>query len=548
MGSGDITAQVWDAATGEELAVLEGHTADVRSAAYSPDGARIVTVSEDTTARVWNAASGEELAVLEGHTGAVESAAFSPDGTRIVTGSEDNTARVWDAATGEELAVVKGHTGAVRSVTFSPDRVRITTVDESNTVRVWARPELDQTSLADHDEGVWWAIFDPTGRWVASAGQDGVIQISNAQTGQPAARLEGHGEGVEDEELECPQCINAISFGPSGERLASAGWDGTARIWDVQTGDELVVLRRHTGRLNDAIFSPDGTRVATSCAADGTVRLWDPGSGAELFTLQSGGSNYLEFSPDGRLVVAAGTDGRARFWDVATGGELAVLEGDGNALIYAVFSPDGERVAAAGFGGTGYVWDVETGEELATLEGHNGTILQIVYSPRGDLIATAGEDGTARIWNAETGEEQTVLHGHDRGVWSVAFRPDGEQVATGSGDGTVRLWNTRTGELEAILPDYVGTGLLVNWVVNWEAGVLEMDQPLNEWVYYVSYSPSGDRVVAANLTGSVDSYVTNTDKLLDIARTEVTRDLTCQERVQFLHEELDCEAEATSTP
>ena len=79
------------------------------SAAFSPDGARIVTASDDKTARVWDAATGKAIAVLSGHDGAVLSAAFSPDGARVVTASDDKTARVWDAATGKAIAVLSGH-------------------------------------------------------------------------------------------------------------------------------------------------------------------------------------------------------------------------------------------------------------------------------------------------------------------------------------------------------------------------------------------------------------------------------------------------------
>ena len=82
------------------------------SAAFSPDGSRIVTASGDKTARIWDAATGKEIAVLRGHDDAsCISAAFSPDGSRIVTASEDNTARIWDAATGKEIAVLRGHDG-----------------------------------------------------------------------------------------------------------------------------------------------------------------------------------------------------------------------------------------------------------------------------------------------------------------------------------------------------------------------------------------------------------------------------------------------------
>ena len=79
------------------------------SAAYSPDGTRIVTASRDKTARIWDARTGAQLAVLSGHGDAVNSAAYSPDGTRIVTASFDKTARIWDARTGAQLAVLSGH-------------------------------------------------------------------------------------------------------------------------------------------------------------------------------------------------------------------------------------------------------------------------------------------------------------------------------------------------------------------------------------------------------------------------------------------------------
>jgi WD40 repeat protein len=87
---------MWDAANGKESAVLKGHSDHVWSAAFSPDGRRIVTASFDGSTRVWNVENGEEIAVLKGHEGSVLSAAFSPDEHRIVTASGDKTARIWN--------------------------------------------------------------------------------------------------------------------------------------------------------------------------------------------------------------------------------------------------------------------------------------------------------------------------------------------------------------------------------------------------------------------------------------------------------------------
>jgi WD40 repeat protein len=263
------------------------------------------------------------------------------------------------------------------------------------------------------------------------------------------------------------------------------------------------------------------------------------------------GTNQIDFSPDGSQLVGAGADGSAWLWEAATGQELAKLEGEEASLIQALFSPDGTRVAAVNWDGTGFVWDVATSERLATLNGHTDAIWSLVYSPDGDMIATASEDGTARLWDAESGEELFLLRGHDQPVLSIAFSPTSGQVATGGADGTLRLWNVQTGGLEAILPDAKGVQVLVNWDVAAarQASVISTDYPTDiHWVHDVNFSPSGDRVVAASLDGSVETYIADTGKLLEIAQSQVSRKLTCQERVQFLYEELDCPQEATATP
>jgi WD40 repeat protein len=108
----------------------------VWSAVFSPDGTRIVTASADKTARIWDATSGQQIALLR-HEGIVWSAAFSPDGKHIVTASWDQTARTWDAATGQQIALLRGHEETVESAAFRPDGKRLVIASGDETAQIW---------------------------------------------------------------------------------------------------------------------------------------------------------------------------------------------------------------------------------------------------------------------------------------------------------------------------------------------------------------------------------------------------------------------------
>jgi WD40 repeat protein len=216
--SDDKTARIWDAASAKEIAVLRGHEANVFSAAFSPDGSRIVTASgystvtppsEGKTAGIWDAASAKVIAVLRGHEANVFSAAFSPDGSRIVTASGDKTARIWDAATPKEIAILRGHDNEVWSAAFSPDGSRIVTASKDKTARIWdAATAKEIAILRGHDAPVWSAAFSPDGSRIVTASQDKTARIWDAHLltmavkdllAQACARLAGLTKLTRDE-------------------------------------------------------------------------------------------------------------------------------------------------------------------------------------------------------------------------------------------------------------------------------------------------------------------------------------------------------------
>ncbi len=125
-----------DAATGEVLRRLEGHTAWVADLAYHPSGRQLASASADGTARLWDARTGESR-VLKGHWDKVYALAFSPEGDLLATGSEDTTILLWDVAAGDQLTQLRGHGAYIYSLAFSPDGARLVSGSGDHTVRIW---------------------------------------------------------------------------------------------------------------------------------------------------------------------------------------------------------------------------------------------------------------------------------------------------------------------------------------------------------------------------------------------------------------------------
>ena len=461
----DGTARVWDAATGQSLAVLTGHTGWVWNAVFSPDGRRIVTASWDNTARVWDAATGQSLAVLTSHKDRVWSAAFSPDGQSVVTASDDKTARVWDAATGRSLAVLTGHADTVSSAAFSPDGRRVVTASWDNAARVWdAATGRSLAVLTGHVRLVSSAAFSPDGRRVVTASVDKTARVWDAATGQSLVALEGH-----------TNVLLSAAFSPDSHRVVTASWDRTGRVWDASTGQTLAFLNDHTNTVSSAVFSSDGRSVVTA-SWDKTARVWDAITGRSLTVLNGHAKpvSSAAFSPDGRRVVTASWDNTARVWDAATGHSLAFLTGHTDTVSSAAFSPDGRRVVTASRDWTARVWDATTGQSLAVLERHNGPVLSAAFSPDGRRVVTASADKTVRLWDAVTGQSLAALKGHTGPVSSAAFSPDGRRVVTASDDKTAQVWDATTKQSLAALNGHTNT------------------------VSSAAFSPDGRRVVTAS--------------------------------------------------
>ncbi len=261
-----------DARTGERTAArLPGPEMLAIGVAASADWSRLAAAYSDHSVRVFDRRGLSELAVLRGHTKKVAHTGMLADGSRVITASEDGTARVWDAATGLELHRLDGLKHGAFLFAVAPDNIHV----------------------------VVGGLYHPLHWWNTQTGEDVLLR---------ARRSDGTPESVYGS--------ISVAFSTDGKRMISVGQDWAARVWDVATGAETLVLRGHAGSVNAAAFSPDGTRIVTA-SWDESLRVWDAATGREVAVL----SGHIKpvvgvaFTRDGTRIVSASSDGTVRVWD-----------------------------------------------------------------------------------------------------------------------------------------------------------------------------------------------------------------------------------------
>jgi WD40 repeat protein len=293
---------------------------------------------------------------------------------------------------------------------------------------------------------------------LASAGGDGTIRVWDPATGQQRATLEGH-------QGEVPAVCAVTVAGR--HLLASGGRDGTVRIWDPATGQQLAVLQGHQGTVRGVCaVTVTGHELLASAGESGTIRIWDPATGQQLAVLQGhegplAGVCALAVTGH-QLLASAGRDGTVRIWDPVTGQQRVVLEGhrDWVAGVCAVTVAGRHLVASAGEDGTVRIWDPRTGMPSAVLQGHRDWVSAVcaVTVAGQRLLASASFDGTIRVWDPGTGQRRTALSGHQGPVtWVCGVTAAGQQtLASASYDGTIRIWDPATGQQSRMLRGHHG--------------------------------------------------------------------------------------------
>ncbi len=426
----------------------------VRSVMFDPTGDRLLSASQDGTVRIWDWQRGAlRLPPLQ-HPAAVKAAHFDPSGRLVATVSDDGTTRLWGAASGQVIAEMPGGGGDFSTLRFDATGRRLAVATHWR-VLLWdvSQPRSPRRiAELPHDDAVRWVEFSPDDRLLATASDDGSARLWDAESGAERVRVAHQ------------RSVRRALFAPDGQCFATTSEDRVVRVWDLQ-GKPVpgYTLRGHTHFVFSGAFTRDGSRLVTA-SSDMTLRVWDmrPRSRGVELRGHTSAARQARFMPDAARVVTAGFDRRVLLFDAETGRRLdggrftATHQDRVNDL---ALSPEGGRFVTVSRDRTAKLWSLDPASPPRILarspdepvpQSHDDEVLSAAFSPDGTRIVTTSRDSTARIWDAETARPAAgippLLHTDGKPVWGAVFSPDGRLVLTAGQDERAGIWDAASGK------------------------------------------------------------------------------------------------------
>jgi WD40 repeat protein len=462
--SDDMTARVWSIDGWGEISKVHNKDA-VGFAHFSPDGETLLVVSKrdavvigerigkvaiPNAASLRHATSGKLISKMIGHANYINDAEFSPDGKRILTISDDGTARVWSSPQGMLIETYSDlpseaytETHGMSAGKFINHGQRFITVGHDEKIRIWTIGLNRATAVMSvHQRGIYGLAVSRDRSIFATASGEARVWATDS----PEDRSTISADHTQIDALKAFLARDTATYGfalPPLDSTRIVRFQRNEAVLKPFKASEGVVLAGHTGVISRAEFSPNGKYLVTVCGRvaqpmgfgtrgkDFTARIWDAHSGSPIAVLSEHGANVerAKFNPRLSTIATGSHDGKARLWRLPEGKLERILDGGDQPILDLAFSQDGTHLVAVSQDGIGRVWQLSDGKLVSTLSGHKGSIEHVEYSPDGQYILTASLDGTARIWAAASGASLKKLDFGSQ-LNFASFLAGGTRIAT----------------------------------------------------------------------------------------------------------------------
>jgi RNA polymerase sigma factor (sigma-70 family) len=433
-GNSDGAIYRFDRVSGKERRAFPTlATSESRQCVLAPDGTCVLVGTSGPTVRIWDLATGQERAPLEGHKRWAERIAFSRDGRMLVTGGGDTSALVREWPSGTVIRRLDTQSRYIERMEVSGDGRRLQML-------FWGEQALHFFDLATgkelpvplecHEAGVYGVATASDGK-LLSFGKDATVRTWDPATGKAIGRL-----SVEKD-------LNAGGFAVSADgRLLAVPTSNIDAVClsERATGKLLRKLPASHGVMRRLVFSPDGRWLAASEGTSGAVQAWDVHAGRTVFQAKypvSYGSIACTFSPDSRRFAVSDLT-QVRFFETGTWKEQPGLQAFGNMGL--AFSPDGRTLATASVEGV-RLYELASRRQRAHIRPPDYPSGVLRFSGNGRWLAWTASRTTIHVWDVNRGALLAPFTGHDDDVTGLAFVCDDRVLASSSEDSTLLLWD-----------------------------------------------------------------------------------------------------------
>jgi len=516
----DSNVHIWNITTGEEISKYAGILGH-----WNPDGSLIFTFREDRSlnknfVKILNTETGGGVESFYSYFPKNASGVGNPivqwdANSNLVLTCGQGGAQIWSATSKTVLAQVPYRATTTNfEAEWDQERNYILVRDVKTLIRdpnpnarvITMNPGVEIPAPISYLAGNAAVAWAPGGDRYLTSGcviqdnrglcTESQIHLWDRESGELLRTFTGH-----------TNVTNFLNWNAAGDKFLSTSWDKTVRLWDAESGKELLVLELPGKFIEGAFWNPDETRILTYISSTfdryNFASIWDAETGerilqiapqdtlfdvlhtvswnkdgsqvltyycreefkkhycyAQIWDVETGDAvwrvDHVEgqyggiasWNLDETLILTGSSNGVLRVWDVASEEDMWSVQAHEANLLSAAWSPDGQWIATGGADNVLNVYDGQSGEQVRSIPGFKDSIREVVYTRDGCAIVTRSDDGVVQFWDSQTGDEITRMD-HGSYLTNIDISDDGRFLLTASEDGMVRVWYTQLDDLSA---------------------------------------------------------------------------------------------------